>query len=416
MTPDYQTIFKTLPGPFLLLDTSFNILEATDAFLDVTFKKREELIKQEYFTVFPDNTQHPEEDGASGIRESFAHVLKYKQSHMQESQRRVMPADSGSRSNITTYRRSYNSPVIDNGEVILIIHKVEDMTSYMHVQQGNRKLSAENSAMKHTIDLMQREMVKRSQDVENTTRQLRDTLDKLTRKSIELERSNLELSNFAMIAAHDLKAPFRVVGRYLEAIEERLPPDEKERMREFFEPINLARERISSLLDDLLDFAMVSTADQFRGEIHIQQTLKDALDNLETVIADRNAVIEVPEGLPVLYGERGPLVHVWQNLIENAIKFNKGKPVIKIKYEKRGEGHLFSVADNGVGINNEYFPQLFEVFRRLHSKDEFPGTGLGLAMCKRIVERHRGQIWIESEPGKGSIFYFTLKVILESQD
>ena len=408
MVPDYKDIFRSLPGLYLILDTDFTIVEVSESYLQATYTERDKITGRNIFEVFPDNPGLQDADGVSNLRASLEHVLKYKHPHSMPVQRYDVRDASQSENFVRKYWSPYNLPVMQGEKVTWIIHKVEDVTAYVDLQEKDRQHLLEKTALRSNVDHMQREIIKRSEEIENSNRQLRLTLDKLTEKTAELERSNNELSNFAMTASHDIKAPFRIVGRYLEAIEDRLAPEDKQNVQEFFDRIYVARERIATLLDDLLDFAMVSTSDQLHGKVSIEQVIGDAVANLEVVISERGAVVKTPKELPVLDGERGPLVHLFQNLIGNALKFNNGIPVVKVDYRRQGKDHLFSVSDNGVGIEQEYFSRIFEVFQRLHRQDEFPGSGLGLSICKRVVERHGGTIWVESTPGKGTTFFFTL--------
>ncbi len=136
--------------------------------------------------------------------------------------------------------------------------------------------------------------------------------------------------------------------------------------------------------------------------------MRDVLADLSMVIKERNAKIVFDE-LPEIYGDAVLIDHLLNNLISNAIKFNNGAPEIFITGKKMKDEYLFSVRDNGIGIQKEYSEKIFVIFQRLHTKDKYPGTGIGLSVCKKIVERHDGKIWVESEPGKGSTFYFTIK-------
>jgi light-regulated signal transduction histidine kinase (bacteriophytochrome) len=164
------------------------------------------------------------------------------------------------------------------------------------------------------------------------------------------------------------------------------------------------------LIDDLLEFSRVTTRAKEPKPIDCEFLLNQALSDLELNIKENKATIS-HDPLPEVMADKIQLAQVFQNLVANAIKFHGEKaPKIHISAEKKASEWVFSVQDNGIGINPQYSEKIFEVFKRLHKRDEYPGTGIGLAVCKKIVDRHGGHIWVESEPGKGSTFYFTLPI------
>ena len=169
--------------------------------------------------------------------------------------------------------------------------------------------------------------------------------------------------------------------------------------------------RMQQLIQDLLSFSRVTTRGQPRTRIHARDALENALSNLQTVIAETGARI-THDDLPEVDADRTQLVQVFQNLIGNAVKFRKSgeSPCVHIASEQQGAECVFSVRDNGIGINPKYFDRIFVIFQRLHTKETYPGSGIGLALCKSIIERHGGRIWVESQPDKGTIFRFTVPV------
>jgi chemotaxis family two-component system sensor kinase Cph1 len=166
--------------------------------------------------------------------------------------------------------------------------------------------------------------------------------------------------------------------------------------------------RMQQLITDLLSFSRVESRAQPLVSTDSGAALRDAIRNLSEAIAENRALV-TNDGLPMVRADRSQLVQIFQNLIGNAIKFHgPGSPRVQVSAERSGEEWVFCVRDNGVGIDAQHFERIFVIFQRLHGRGEYPGTGLGLAICKRIVERHGGRIWVESEPGKGSAFFFSL--------
>ncbi|KTD54721.1 ATP-binding protein [Legionella quateirensis] len=224
----------------------------------------------------------------------------------------------------------------------------------------------------------------------------------------DLERSNEELQQFAYIASHDLQEPLRVITSYLQLIERRYKDHLDQDANEFIAFAVNAAEKLQRMIMDLLAYSRVGTKGNPFSETDCNKVLKQAIDNLKVVIDETKAVI-VSDDLPVLMADENQLVVVFQNLLSNAIKFRKPNqtPEIKISIEKKEHVWLFSIKDNGIGIDMQYKDKLFIIFKRLVSS-QFSGNGIGLALCKRIIQRHKGQIWVDSEVNKGSTFYFTI--------
>ncbi|AFY30939.1 ATP-binding protein [Calothrix sp. PCC 7507] len=244
----------------------------------------------------------------------------------------------------------------------------------------------------------------------------------LQRLNQDLKRSNQELEQFAYVASHDLQEPLRAVGGYSQLLEQEYHDRLDESATEYLAYIVDGATRMRQLIQDLLAYSRIGTRGQVFVPTDCNAVLDQALDQLRVAIAESNTKI-THDPLPTLLADKTQLVQLFQNLLGNAIKFRRHESpqihisaVKKIASAKAGEEKLltqksvwlFSVQDNGIGIKPQYLERIFEVFRRLHTRREFAGTGIGLAICKKIVERHTGEIWAESEPGVGTTFYFTL--------
>ncbi|WP_204102342.1 MULTISPECIES: ATP-binding protein [Spirulina sp. CCY15215] len=232
--------------------------------------------------------------------------------------------------------------------------------------------------------------------------------DEQAKLTQELERSNEDLEKFAYVASHDLQEPLNLVSSYVQLLEMRYRDRLDEDAKEF---INFAVDGVThmqTLIDDLLTYSRVGTQDKKFVKIEVEDVINRACTNLQEKI-QTNEVTIMRDLLPSIFGDRTQLIQVFQNLIGNAIKFRKEeKPHIQIRVEENEDHYLFSVRDNGIGIELQFSDRIFTIFQRLHSRDEYPGTGIGLALCKKIIERHEGSIWFESELRKGSTFYFTI--------
>ncbi|MEJ2143221.1 MAG: ATP-binding protein [Gammaproteobacteria bacterium] len=229
----------------------------------------------------------------------------------------------------------------------------------------------------------------------------------------DLERSNAELEQFAYVASHDLQEPLRMVASYAQLLARRYQHQLDEDADEFIDFIVDGATRMQNLINDLLTFSRIGTRDGEVKKIDTNAVLRRVLSNLQLAIDDNHAVVTHDE-LPDIYGDELQLVQLFQNLISNALKFHgETAPEIHVAAREEGNQVIFSVADNGIGIEPQYAERIFLLFQRLHGKKEYPGTGIGLAICKKIVDKHGGQIWVESQQGKGTTFYFTLPTTTE---
>ncbi len=235
--------------------------------------------------------------------------------------------------------------------------------------------------------------------------------ENLLKLNEELKRSNIDLQQFAYATSHDLQEPLRVIAGFIKLLAKRYKDKLDAKADEF---INLTLEGISrmdTLIKDLLAYSQIGTKGKTFKVTDCTTVLENALANLKTAIEENDANITY-DNLPVVMADATQLGSLFQNLIANAIKFKSNqKPHIHISSKKNDGEWLFSIKDNGIGIDPKDAERIFIIFQRLHTKSEYPGTGIGLAICKRIVERHGGKIWVESEKGKGSTFYFTLPFI-----
>jgi light-regulated signal transduction histidine kinase (bacteriophytochrome) len=230
----------------------------------------------------------------------------------------------------------------------------------------------------------------------------------LARYADELARSNAELEQFAYVASHDLQEPLRMVASFTQLLGKRYRGKLDQDADEFIGYAVDGANRMQRLLNDLLAYSRVETQGKPFGTTDCNVVFKHARDNLATAIEESSTVI-FQDHLPVAAADEMQLLQVFQNLIANAIKFRGPEPPqIRVTAARRGHEWVFAIKDNGIGIAPEHQQRIFSIFQRLHHRSEYPGTGIGLAICKKIVERHGGRIWVESQVGKGSTFYFSL--------
>jgi len=233
-------------------------------------------------------------------------------------------------------------------------------------------------------------------------------VDELRQRTDELARSNSELQRFAYVASHDLQEPVRTVATYCELLNDRYKAQLDEKAREWIGYAVAGARRMHGLIADLLEYSRLQSPTRPFAPTDCGSVVAEVIANLRISIDEMQAEVS-HDPLPIVTADASQLAHLFQNLIANAIKFRGNQPPrVHVSAERHGDEWVFSVRDNGIGIEPRHCQQIFDVFKRLHPEGQYPGTGIGLSICKRVVEHHQGRVWVESEPGRGSVFYFSL--------
>lgn len=232
----------------------------------------------------------------------------------------------------------------------------------------------------------------------------------LANQTKELQRSNEELEQFAYVASHDLQEPLRMISSYVQLISKRIESGKTEGLGDYMTFAVDGVNRIQALISDLLQYSRVNRKGSPFAQVDMNEVMKIVTAHLMNRISETGAQVTY-DSMPTLMGDSFQLIRLIQNLTENAIKFKvpDRTPTVHVGAEDRGDYWKFSIKDNGIGIDDKFYTRIFVIFQRLHAREEYEGTGIGLAVCKKIVERHGGDIWVESEQGKGSTFFFTVK-------
>lgn len=246
--------------------------------------------------------------------------------------------------------------------------------------------------------------------IDNTER--RKVEANLHKANDELKRSNKEFEQFAHIVSHDLQEPIRTIYSFTQLLEMDYKGKLGPKGDEYIRYITSATKHMQQMINDILVLSRVGSKGKDLLPTNVENIINTVIENLRNSIEKHNGIVTFDNPMPIILADKTQLIELFQNLIANGIKFHRKDepPNVHISSKKVYNEWIFSVNDNGMGIDNKYFNKLFIVFSRLHAKEEYPGTGIGLAICKKIVERHNGKIWVESKVGQGSTFYFTIPV------
>lgn len=279
-----------------------------------------------------------------------------------------------------------------------------------------RTIKAAETALRQSRDKLEGLVAQRTEELREANARLSVELDerrqaeyRLAQYASDLARSNAELEQFAYVASHDLQEPLRMVASFTQLLAKRYRDKLDQDAREFIDFAVDGATRMQALINDLLAYSRVGTRGKPFKPTDGEAVFKMAVDNLARSIAQSGAII-THDPLPTISGDEVQLIQLFQNLIANALKFHgQEPPQVHISARQQDGEWVFAVRDNGIGMAPEQQERIFAIFQRLHHRSEYPGTGVGLAICKKIVERHGGKIWVESEVGRGSTFYFTVK-------
>ncbi len=297
--------------------------------------------------------------------------------------------------------------------VLRLVRAVQEITAkgsfgVRVVKQSNDEIGVlieEFNTMLAQIEARDRQLAEHREHLEE---QVAMRTSELSATAANLARSNTELEQFAYVASHDLQEPLRMVGSYLQLLQRKYQGRLDASADKYIGYAVDGATRMQRMINDLLAYSRVMTRGKTPEPVDCEKALDDALANLERSIRESGAVV-TRDPLPTIHADLSQLIQVFQNLVGNAIKYRRDEiPRVHVAAVRQSDGWQFSIRDNGIGIEPQYFERVFVIFQRLHGRDEYSGTGIGLAVCKKIVERHGGRIWVESEQGVGSTFFFTI--------
>jgi PAS domain S-box-containing protein len=298
------------------------------------------------------------------------------------------------------------SPIKDSNGTIVGASKIaHDITEHKLAQHEIQRLSKEMESRNAELTT-QATALRRAHD--ELELRVNERTEELAGANQVLERSNIELQQFAYIASHDLQSPLRSISGFVQLLKLEYEGKLDEQAGDWIGRTVEAVEQMQTIIRDVLAYSRVESRSLPFAPTPFLDVFNDAVALLESSIHDAGGQVSCSK-LPVVMGDRSQLVQLMQNLIGNGLKYHGDKsPHVHVSAERNGTEWTFSVRDNGIGIDPKYYERVFEIFKRLHDQKEYPGTGIGLAVCRRVVTRHGGRIWLESEAGHGSVFHFTL--------
>ncbi len=395
----FRALFESLPGRYLVLSADFSVVAASDAYLAMTMKKRPEILGKSIFEIFPENPDDPSTSGATSVRASLNRVLQNGASDTMAVLRYDIPRPDGSFEE--RHWSPVNSPVFGaDKKVEYIIHRAEDVTEFVLGKKLQASTSAEeNAASAAATREHEIEMLSHSRELGSANQQLRAL--------------NEELEAFSYSVSHDLRAPLRHIAGFAEMLASHAEQALDDKGRRYLKTITDSAARMGTLIDDLLMFSRMGRAEMRMQKVALSEIVSSVQESLRPEIGGRVIAWEVAP-LPVVEGDAAMLRQVFANLLGNAVKYSRKQAEARVQVTSReaSPGLVeIVVKDNGAGFDMKYAPKLFGVFQRLHSASEFEGTGVGLAIVRRIVQRHKGNIWADSAPGKGAAFHFTLPLV-----
>lgn len=369
----YRRLFETAQDGILILDAETGqVVDANPFMKELLGYSQEEFLGRKLWEIGPFK-------GEDASKSAFAELQVNDRLHYEGL---PLEAKDGRRVEVEFISNAY---LVDATRFIQC--NIRDITERMRVNQA---LETANKEMAFQIE----EKGKRA--------------DELVMINAELARSNAELEQFAYVATHDLQEPLRAVASCVQLLQKRYDGQLDERADEFITHAVDGTKRMQTLINDLLAYSRISTHAQVFESTNCEMVLHEALANLMVAIDESGAKV-TQDAMPMVSGDATQLTQLFQNLIGNALKFRGERPPkIHIGAVHRNGDWRFSVADNGIGMEPQYFERVFLVFQRLHTRKQYQGTGIGLAICKKVVERHGGRIWAESKPDEGATFYFTI--------
>jgi signal transduction histidine kinase len=392
--PDYRRLFEATPDPYLALRPDLVIVAVSDGFLRTTMTRREEIIGRPILEVFPDNPHDPLVHATRTLQESMDRVRAARMTDcipaLQFDIRRPMSLGDGFEER---YWRITNTPVLDEkGEIIYILNHPEDVTQFFLLKKDSTEKDILLEKTRLHTRTIEAEVYRQAQQIAAANR--------------ELEQANADLETFSYSVSHDLKTPLRAIDGFARMLSERATQRLDDEDQRLLGIIQNSSKSMAQLIDDLLSFSRAGRHSLRRRRINMMKMAEAAWREVGNDYKGQISISDLPDAV----GDAALIHQVWLNLLGNAVKYtmNNANARIVISGSSNAADSLYHISDNGIGFDMRHLDKLFSVFQRLQNAGGYPGTGIGLAIVKRIVSRHGGEVRAEGQTGKGASFHFSL--------
>ncbi|HXT12618.1 MAG TPA: ATP-binding protein [Candidatus Angelobacter sp.] len=390
-----KTIFESVPDLYLVLTPDFTIVEVSNEYLRATMTKREQVIGRKIFEVFPDNPADADATGVRNLNASLARVLQTRAPDTMTVQKYdIRGPEEGLF--VERYWSPRNVPVVGkDGEVLYIIHRVEDVTDFVQLHQTNVEERRNAEQLRERAAQMEMEIIRRSKELAQANEHLRATV--------------IELESFCYSLSHDMRAPLRAIQSFSQLVLDNCSQKIGGEYADHLKKVVSAARRMDRLILDVLAFSRISGQRITIEPLDAEKLIHDIIDE-RPELQFPNAEIKIESPLPPMLGHEASLTQCVSNYLENAVKYVAPgvTPQVRIYSEAVGNDVRLCFQDNGIGINPEGQRRLFRMFQRIEGPGQYEGTGIGLAIVRKSVERMGGQAGVESEPDKGSRFWLRL--------
>lgn len=409
---DHKAIFRCIPGLYLILSPTFNIIEVSESYLHATMTRRQEIMGRNIFKIFPDNPNDPQATGVQNLRASLNRVIeKLAPDTMAVQKYDIARPESEGGGFEERFWSPVNSPVLDGeGKLKYIIHRVEDVTTFVYSKRKQEEQTKIAEGLKQKVEQMEMDVYERAQELQKGNSKLRALNQELGKTTEQLKDVNQELEAFSYSVSHDLRSPLRAIHGFAQALKDEYSHSVDQEGKKYIDRIQAGTEKMGVLIDDLIRLAHFSkTAVQF-VKLNMSSLAEEVFSEIRAHEPERKFKINIKENMIVM-GDAGLIRALLWNLLGNAWKFSKmrDEACITFNFQETKGKKIYYIEDNGSGFEMKYAKNLFSPFQRFHSSKDFPGNGIGLATVRRIASRHGGKVCAESEVDKGTRVYFTLE-------
>ena len=407
---DYRLLFERSPGLYLVLDSHLFITAVSDNYLAATMTQRADIVGQHLFDVFPENPRDAEATGVRNLRSSLERVLRERVPDSMAVQKYELRRPNGELEE--RYWSPVNTPILGkDGEVQHIIHCVEDVTEYFRLRRSNDEKFRVAAVQRERATPIEPNGLSGTEHLGIINQELKLANEELAVRTAQLNDALQTMETFTYSIAHDLRSPLRALVTFSSMVHDECGEGLEEHGRDYLRRIKEAAFRMDRLISDLLVYGRLTHVEATAVPLSLEHAVAKVIQDLAAELRSRNAQVDVEPSLPTIIGSPVLLNHVIVNVVDNALKFvpAERRPCIHI-YSTQSEDRVrLHIRDNGLGIAPEYHPKIFNLFTRLHKTSEYSGTGIGLALVKKAMERMLGKVGLESTPGTGSSFWLEFR-------